>query len=77
MIKVLLFATLQEKVGASELSLEENAIKISDLKNRLIEEYDVQEFSNCLVAINEEYAGDNDIAESGDTIAFIPPVSGG
>ena len=32
---------------------------------------------NVMVAINEEYAMDQDVIQSGDTVAFIPPVSGG
>jgi len=30
-----------------------------------------------LTAINEEFAIDEDIVKDGDTVAFIPPVSGG
>lgn len=30
-----------------------------------------------MVAINEEYANENDIIQTGDTVAMIPPVSGG
>lgn len=30
-----------------------------------------------MVAVNEEFAMDEDIVEENDTIAFIPPVSGG
>jgi molybdopterin synthase sulfur carrier subunit len=29
------------------------------------------------VAINEAFASDTDIVHTGDTLAFIPPVSGG
>jgi molybdopterin synthase sulfur carrier subunit len=32
---------------------------------------------NSLVAVNEEYAGLADKVKDGDTVAFIPPVSGG
>lgn len=30
-----------------------------------------------MVAINEEYANEDDIIQTGDVIAMIPPVSGG
>jgi molybdopterin converting factor small subunit len=30
-----------------------------------------------MVAINEEYANEEDTIQSGDVVALIPPVSGG
>jgi molybdopterin synthase sulfur carrier subunit len=30
-----------------------------------------------MVAVNEEYAEPDDVIKSGDTVALIPPVSGG
>lgn len=30
-----------------------------------------------LVAVNEEYAGDDAPVRAGDTVAFLPPVAGG
>ncbi|EEM84093.1 Molybdopterin converting factor (Subunit 1) [Bacillus thuringiensis serovar huazhongensis BGSC 4BD1] len=43
----------------------------------LIKKYDVAISSEIMVAINEEYANEDDIIQTGDVIAMIPPVSGG
>jgi molybdopterin converting factor small subunit len=32
---------------------------------------------NVLIAVNEEYAGDDELIPAGAQIAVIPPVSGG
>ncbi|MEC3850151.1 MoaD/ThiS family protein, partial [Bacillus velezensis] len=36
-----------------------------------------QTIDNAMIAINETYVKDNSTVTEGDTIAFIPPVSGG
>jgi molybdopterin converting factor subunit 1 len=80
MIKVLLFASLQDLAQKHEINLEEKSISLGDLKEKLREEY--QDLSNSMervmVAVNEEYVDDNNITlKSGDVVALIPPVSGG
>lgn len=76
MIKILLFAELQEKVGTDQLELEKEQITVTELKKELKNQYQLAELSQVMTAINEEYAKDDDVIESGDTVAFIPPVSG-
>ncbi|WP_085992599.1 molybdopterin converting factor subunit 1 [Oceanobacillus senegalensis] len=77
MIHILLFASLQEKVGKDRVDIELDQISVTDLKNSLKERYPLTEIDQVMVAINEEYAIDTDIVRAGDTVAFIPPVSGG
>lgn len=77
MIKILLFAYLQEEVGKSQLEIELDQITVSQLKQYLHSIYNLPQLDQVLTAINEEYAEDVDVIKSGDTIAFIPPVSGG
>ncbi|GGI17815.1 molybdopterin converting factor subunit 1 [Gottfriedia solisilvae] len=78
MIKVLLFAHLREKVGVEELTLIENeGIKVKDLKSWLTKNYDLQSLNQVMTAVNEEFVTDEDIVNAGDIVAFIPPVSGG
>ncbi|MDN4073721.1 molybdopterin converting factor subunit 1 [Fictibacillus terranigra] len=78
MIKVLLFAGMQERAGTNELELDEDRLLISEIKNALQKKYDFpQMFQGCLSAVNEEFADDDTEVTSGDTVAFIPPVSGG
>ena len=77
MIKILLFAYLQEDVGKSQLEIELDQITVSQLKQYLHSLYNLPQLDQVLTAINEEYAEDVDVIKSGDTVAFIPPVSGG
>jgi sulfur-carrier protein len=77
MIKVLLFAHLQEEAGSDHIDIDEQEITIGALKEKLKEKYRFTQMDQVMAAINEEYAMNDDKAKQGDTIAFIPPVSGG
>ncbi|CAM3998706.1 molybdopterin converting factor subunit 1 [Bacillus cereus] len=77
MIRVLLFANLQEEAGVSELQIEEENITVAQLKEIVAKEYNVPVSAPIMVAINEEYANEDDAIQSGDIVALIPPVSGG
>jgi len=77
MIKVLLFAQLQEEIGQSTLFLEANDWTVKQVKEHLQQAYPQATLQASMTAVNEEYAFDDDIVKEGDTIAFLPPVSGG
>ncbi|HDR6318522.1 molybdopterin converting factor subunit 1 [Bacillus cereus] len=77
MIRVLLFAYLQEEVGTSELQIEKENITVAELKDVVAKEYNVPMAASIMVAINEEYANEDDTIRDGDVVALIPPVSGG
>ncbi|TWI59147.1 molybdopterin converting factor subunit 1 [Halalkalibacter nanhaiisediminis] len=77
MIKILLFAELQEQAGVDQLEAEKAGITVSELKSWLQDAYKLTALSNAMPAINENYADDQDVLKDGDVIAFIPPVSGG
>ncbi|KOY83375.1 molybdopterin converting factor subunit 1 [Lysinibacillus macroides] len=77
MIHILLFAHLQEVVGESKLSVELSDITVDQLKAWLEKQYPQLSLQSIMVAINEEFATDTTMIQSGDTIAFIPPISGG
>ena len=77
MINVLLFAHLQEQFGAETIAVHETELTVGELKERLKAEYNWSEGQRVMVAINEQYAMDEDIIKTGDTVALIPPVSGG
>jgi len=77
MINVLLFAHLQEEIGKEKIILNETGITVAQLKQRLVDDYGLKKLDNVMIAINEEYAHDNDLIQSGDMVALIPPVSGG
>ncbi|MFD5263428.1 molybdopterin converting factor subunit 1 [Bacillus wiedmannii] len=77
MIEVLLFAHLQEEASKPSLHIDYENITAAELKEVLITKYNVAISSEIMVAINEEYANEDDIIQTGDVIAMIPPVSGG
>lgn len=77
MVSVLFFAELQEKSGKEKITVETTGITIKELKQNIQSDYDLKEIDQAMVAINEEYAGDETVLNNGDIVAFIPPVSGG
>ncbi|MFA1738305.1 molybdopterin converting factor subunit 1 [Lysinibacillus fusiformis] len=77
MINILLFAHLQEAVGASTLSVELSDVTVVQVKEWMEKHYPQLTLQQMMTAINEEFATDTTIVRSGDTIAFIPPISGG
>lgn len=79
-ITVLLFATLRDYVGAKALELElPPQATVAELKELLIKTYPKLSpaQNSMMVAVNREYAADEQIIPSDAEIAFFPPVSGG
>ena len=77
MIKVLLFAQLQEDIGQETVWLEADGWTVKQVKDFLMNQYPQVLLQAVMAAINEEYAFDEDTVKDGDIIAFLPPVSGG
>ncbi|WP_018930831.1 molybdopterin converting factor subunit 1 [Gracilibacillus lacisalsi] len=77
MIEVLLFAQLQEEVGKDKVLLDIKEITVKEIKYQLQSQFDLSQIEASMVAVNEAYALEDDIIRSGDTVAIIPPVSGG
>ncbi len=78
--RVLFFATLRDKTGVKEARMEfPNGTRIVDLKAMILEKFpDLKSnMDTLIVALNHEYAFDEDIVPDGAEIAFVPPVSGG
>ncbi len=79
-LRVRLFAVLRDAVGASEVSVE---VPVGIDAQGLVRELELQHpalTNRCdgsLVAVNEEYAEPGAPISAGDTVALIPPVSGG
>ena len=79
-IRVLLFARLAEAAGTRELTLSvDDSATVGDALNLLANRYPaLGELGSALaVAVNESYAQGADALSDGDTLALIPPVSGG
>jgi molybdopterin synthase sulfur carrier subunit len=79
-VRVLLFAGLRDAAGARELCVDlEPAGGITELRAALVRTCPRLEplLANAAVAVNEEYVDGNVRLQPGDTVALIPPVSGG
>lgn len=77
MNQLLFFAELREKVGEDRLEMDVKGKSVKEVKELLSSTYSLNKIEEAMVAINEEFALKDSIIEDGDTIAFIPPVSGG
>ena len=78
-IKTLFFGITTDLVGASqlEISIDEN-ISVKEFKKILIDKFtSLKNINSYAIAINEEYANDDEIINDRDVVAIIPPVSGG
>jgi MoaE-MoaD fusion protein len=74
-VRVRLFAGLRERAGAGELELElpDGAL----VRDALHQVRTLTEGVPVVMAVNQEYAGEDAVLSSGDELALIPPVSGG
>ena len=77
MIKVFLFAHLQERAGRQEVTIDQGELTVKELKKRLMADYQLPSLDGVMVAVNEEYSLEHEVISSGDVVALIPPVSGG
>ncbi|MBQ0138060.1 MAG: molybdopterin converting factor subunit 1 [Kurthia sp.] len=77
MIEIFLFAQLQETIGKQKIEAPLAGKTIAEVKEWLVKEYPLISLTQAMTAVNEEFARDNHIVNDRDTIAFIPPISGG
>ncbi|MDQ0154365.1 molybdopterin converting factor subunit 1 [Robertmurraya andreesenii] len=77
MNKILFFAHLKDAVGEEFIQMDVSGKKVSEVKELIAKEYQLGKLESAMAAINEEFSSDDDLIQSGDEIAFIPPVSGG
>ncbi|NQW36844.1 MAG: MoaD/ThiS family protein [Flavobacteriales bacterium] len=77
-IKILVFGILTDIFKGHQLvmSLPEN-ISVKVLKEQIYKDYPQTASLNFAVAVDEAYADDDIIINKNQTIALIPPVSGG
>jgi molybdenum cofactor cytidylyltransferase len=79
-VEIRLFAMARERAGRSLIDLElAPGSRVADLRDALREQFPelAPLLPNALIAINQEYAGDEMQILPGSRIAVIPPVSGG
>jgi molybdopterin synthase catalytic subunit len=74
-VTVRLFAILRERAGTRELTLElPEGARVRDALDRLGE---LAGGLPLVMAVNREYAAEDQVLDPGDELALIPPVSGG
>ena len=77
-ISILTFGAASELLESNTTLKLEEGLTINDFKQHLRNAYPkLNNLKSFAIAINEEYASDNQIIKDGDTVAVIPPVSGG
>ena len=78
--RVLFFATLRDRTGVREISIEfPHGSRISIIKQIILEKYPTigQIMETMIVALNHQFAFDEDVVPNEAEIAMFPPVSGG
>jgi MoaE-MoaD fusion protein len=74
-VTVRLFAMLRERAGAGSVTLElPEGARVRDALDSLA---GLAEGIPLVMAVNREYASEDDVLGAGDELALIPPVSGG
>ena len=79
-VTVRLFARLRDITGASELVRSAPAgATVASIWRELVAEYpELASYERSISsAVNADYARMDRVVESGDEVAFLPPVSGG
>ncbi len=78
MPRIIYFSLVRERLGKSEEDLDFRG-RVSELREVLKGRYpEIRDILDKIrFAVNEEYVGEDHEVEEGDTVALIPPVSGG
>lgn len=78
-IQLLFFGITEDIIGQKSMSLElKNNTTVGEVKNLLLNDFPkLKQYKSFSTAVNMEYAEDSTILQSNDTLALIPPVSGG
>jgi MoaE-MoaD fusion protein len=74
-VTVRLFAMLRERAGSGSVTLElPEGARVRDALDSLS---GLAEGIPLVMAVNREYASEEQVLDAGDELALIPPVSGG
>lgn len=79
-VKVKLFATLRQQAGWSEKAVQTpSGSTLGDLMQLLMQEWPNLKLTGRAVyaAVNQNYAKQDRVLQTGDEVAIFPPVSGG
>lgn len=78
-VRILYFSSVKDRLGIQSEEIEFKGNTVGDLKQFLAEKYPQirENLEKVMFAVNEEYADLRINLKDGDTVAVIPPVSGG
>lgn len=79
-VEIQLFAVARQRVGRSAIALDlPDGARVADLKQAIAEAHPelAPLMSAVLIAIDAEYAAEDQLVPPGSELAVIPPVSGG
>ncbi len=78
-IKILAFGITRDILGGSTVEMQiPAAANVADLRAVLYAEYPaLQKLNNLAIALNTEYASEEQTITERDEVVLIPPVSGG
>ncbi len=75
-----LFATLKDRAGAGEITVAaEDNCTVAELRARIAAQHPelAELVARSIVAVNREFAFNEDVVRATDEVALFPPVSGG
>jgi sulfur-carrier protein len=75
-IKVIAFGKLAEIIGSQEMHFEKVAT-VEEFREVMNSKFPELKKMSYQVALNHEIVHENDVLENNDTIALLPPFSGG
>jgi molybdopterin synthase sulfur carrier subunit len=75
-IEVLFFGQLTDKVGCTVTKMT-NLGTIAAFKKEIVEQYPLLKHAKYTIALNNKIAEDTETIQENDTIALMPPFSGG
>lgn len=77
-VTVRFFAQLRSAVGVSEMHVSiPSGSSVRHLADTLESQYEGLTLRGSMCAVNEAYAEPDTMLAGGETVAFLPPVSGG
>ena len=77
-IVVKAFGITKDIIGASQLTMYCEGNTVDALRQQLSAQYPaLAGLRSMMIAVNEAYAAEHEILNDNDTVALIPPVSGG
>lgn len=78
-MKIKCFGIARDIFDGDELNIIDTKLKtVAELKSHLISlNSQIGQINSFCIAVNQEYAEDNQLINESDEIAIIPPVAGG